>query len=239
MLHPTGAAFRLYNVSGSSRPRQVSLVVHALEYKFDSLAETHCWQEERPMLQDATFFLGVTLLCMTCAGPAPARQKLPRKTQDVAALIEKLKDKDSYTRREALASLGRIGPAAKAAIPAVTNRLKDKNPFVRIYAASALKRIDPQNKIALPVLLNALRVKDETVRCYAANAFNPFGVAAVPGLIKAFKDPDPAVGMWASGAVVLIGQEAIPLLRKARKEKNPQVRRHAKQALEMIEPLDK
>jgi HEAT repeat protein len=70
------------------------------------------------------------------SGLSPIHAQDKEKAADVDALIMALKDQDGYLRRKALASLGRVGPAAKAAIPAITNLLKDKEFVVGIYAAS-------------------------------------------------------------------------------------------------------
>jgi HEAT repeat protein len=60
----------------------------------------------------------------------------------VPALIEALKDKDVVARRQAAYALGRIGPEAKAAVPALKSmRLNDSLNFVRQSADSALKKI--------------------------------------------------------------------------------------------------
>jgi HEAT repeat protein len=165
--------------------------------------------------------------------PIHAQDK-EKKEADVDALIAALNDKDVNVRMKALASLGRVGSGAKAAIPAITDLLKDKD-VVGIYAASALRRIAPKTKLALPVLLNALRVKNDTLRCFASIAFEAFGVEAVRPLIDLFKDVDPSVQMWAVSSVATIGKAAVPLLKEACRDTNPLVRSGAELALETIE----
>jgi HEAT repeat protein len=61
--------------------------------------------------------------------------------QAVAALVEAMKDSDDV-RQRAIRALGRIGPRAKAAVPALSQALKDKNAQVRKVAADALRKID-------------------------------------------------------------------------------------------------
>jgi HEAT repeat protein len=60
----------------------------------------------------------------------------------VPPLIEALKDLDSNILVRAAESLGRIGPEAKEAIPALLPLLKDDIEEVRNVAAAALKRIE-------------------------------------------------------------------------------------------------
>ncbi len=60
-------------------------------------------------------------------------------------------------RRIAAFALGKIGPAAKEAVPALIAALKDEDKDVRVYAASALGHIGPAAKEAVPALEAAAR----------------------------------------------------------------------------------
>ena len=61
-----------------------------------------------------------------------------------AAIIENLlKEKDERMRYLAAFALGKIGPAAKEAVPALIAALKDKVSNVRSFAARALSKIGP------------------------------------------------------------------------------------------------
>ncbi len=75
--------------------------------------------------------------------------------EDVSALIHKLKDKDTDVRWRAAYALGRIGPAAKEAVPVLIATLKDKE--VRTNAVFALGEIGPAAKEAVPALESAAR----------------------------------------------------------------------------------
>jgi hypothetical protein len=59
----------------------------------------------------------------------------------VLALIGLL-NRDEGARNSACLALGRIGPAAKAAIPALRRALRDPNPHVREFAARAIQKIE-------------------------------------------------------------------------------------------------
>ena len=68
-------------------------------------------------------------------------------------------------------ALGRIGPDAKEAVPALIAALKDENwrcPL--LVSALALGMIGPEAKEAVPALTAALEDKDERVRLASAQA---------------------------------------------------------------------
>ena len=104
------------------------------------------------------FVLLAVLVLPTYGQPSPKVD--PATKAKVAALIEKLKDKDVDVREKAARDLGDIGPAAKDAVPALIVALKDKDKNVRKYAAGALGRIGPAAKDAVPALIVALTDKD-------------------------------------------------------------------------------
>jgi HEAT repeat protein len=83
----------------------------------------------------------------------------PAVTARVTKLIEALKDKDNatYVRSDAAMALGGIGPAAKAAVPALIEALNDKGFNVRYWAATSLGQIGPAAKDAVPALIEALK----------------------------------------------------------------------------------
>ncbi len=102
--------------------------------------------------------------------------------EDVPTLIHKLKDRDKEVRFNAAYAVGKIGPAAKEAVPALIAALKDEYRWV---AASALGKIGPA---AVPALIAALKDEDGSVRVSAAFALGWIGPAAFPSLIAALKD---------------------------------------------------
>jgi len=63
----------------------------------------------------------------------------------VPAMITLLKDDVWEMRRGAAWILGKLGPEAKDAVPALTEALNDSNPEVRTRAAAALKKIKGGN----------------------------------------------------------------------------------------------
>jgi RNA polymerase sigma factor (sigma-70 family) len=162
----------------------------------------------------------------------------------ITALAAALRDKD-LLRHNAAQTLGRLGPAAKPAVPALQASLNDAEPLVRIAAAGALWKIDPQQEAVLvPVLCDALRLKLEapkasrvplppsaghTARTAAAQVLQeiaPAGKQAIPLLIEALREeavvvpgrtPRPADPYHAAlrEALRRYGKEAVPSLIKA------------------------
>ena len=61
----------------------------------------------------------------------------------VQALTRAISDADFQVRRDAAHVLGKLGPKARAAEPALRKALKDEEAAVREAAAQALKRINP------------------------------------------------------------------------------------------------
>jgi len=58
-----------------------------------------------------------------------------------SVLIEAIKDPSPPVRRAAARALGRLGPAAKDALPALLHAVSDPDPEVRDAAAIALRQI--------------------------------------------------------------------------------------------------
>jgi HEAT repeat protein len=106
--------------------------------------------------------------------------------------------------------LGRAGPRARSAAPALKAALRDKSLSVRVAAAQALWRVS-RDQEALTFLAGMLEQPDEEDRWSAAKALaavGPDGVAAVPALRAALKKvddpsrPQIAVALWSVGRTV-------------------------------------
>lgn len=116
--------------------------------------------------------------------------------KSIAELIKALKNKDSSVRESAGYELGKIGPAAKAAVPALialVKTLKDKefNPRtqtdVRGAAVKALGKIGPAAKAAVPALIEILKEKYSATRWAAATALTE--------IVPYSEDPNLNVGL--------------------------------------------
>ncbi|MBI3464751.1 MAG: HEAT repeat domain-containing protein, partial [Planctomycetes bacterium] len=84
--------------------------------------------------------------------------------------VKALKHSDPFVRSRAAVVLGQIGPAAKAAVPALIEALKDPNPYTRWSVVEALGKIGPKARDAMPALRAALRDKNDGVRSSAAES---------------------------------------------------------------------
>jgi HEAT repeat protein len=101
------------------------------------------------------------LLAAGCGG-SPARD------YSVAGCIKDLEDKDANIRYTAASVLGKYGPEAVSAVPALTKALGDADKNVRVGAAYALAEIGPLANSAVPALRKATKDRDQDVRDAAA-----------------------------------------------------------------------
>jgi HEAT repeat protein len=148
-------------------------------------------------------------------------------------LIEALSDEDeeSMVRERAAWLLGKLGPRAAKAVPALIEALSDDNYYLRLCAAEALAEIGPKAAPAVSVLTEMLTASDDghDARWLAATALAAIGSAAepaIPALVAALSNKDGEVRSsvrgsgrrsvdvrWsATGALTRIGAPAIAAL---------------------------
>ena len=163
-------------------------------------------------------------------------------------LIENLGHEDFNVRQAAAEALGKIGPDARPAIPALVMALADKDYHVRKAAAEALGKIGPDARQAIPTLVMALADKDYHVRKAAAEALGKIGPdarPAIPHLVNALAGKYSSVREAAAEALEKVNpqwaqspeaRQAIPALANALANKDSSVRDAAATALEKIDP---
>ena len=108
-------------------------------------------------------------------------------------------------------ALSKIGPAARAAVPALVRVLGDANRSVREEAAEALGTIGADAASAVVALRTALTDQEWTVRTNAARALGQIGrpaEIAVPALQKALDDTSEFVRKAAGEAIANIQRSA-------------------------------
>ena len=87
--------------------------------------------------------------------------------------------------------LGQLGPAAKAAVPALIQAVKGNDPAIRVPAVLALGQIHSDPDVVIPLLIGLL--DDDRLNGKAAMALGDFGSlakAAIPKLVPMLKVPD-------------------------------------------------
>jgi HEAT repeat protein len=97
----------------------------------------------------------------------------------VPALAGRLEDKESAIRRSAAGALGKIGPAARAALPRLIDMSgnETEDPVVREYAVRALTRIDGNDANVVSALIRVLEDENPKVREAAVEALLEVSVA--------------------------------------------------------------
>jgi len=128
----------------------------------------------------------------------------------IPALIECLKDEDSFIRGKAAFALGEIG--SDSVIQSLIELLEDEDSFVRWKAADGLG--EAGSEAAIPPLINLFKDEDVDVRESAAFALGKIGSEAIiQSLIKLLKDGKVDVCKNVVLALGEIGTDAvIPLL---------------------------
>jgi HEAT repeat protein len=108
--------------------------------------------------------------------------------QDLIEAVTNISGPQADTRRAAAArALGRVGPAAKAAVPTLRKLLKHAWRELRQPAAEGLGGIGAAAGDALPDLIEALRDQFPSVWRAAAEAIGKMGPAALPHLKQALE----------------------------------------------------
>lgn len=134
----------------------------------------------------------------------------------VPDLIDALADRCQESRQSVVArTLGRIGPAAAEAVPALVHELTSENANVRQAAAEGLGQIGPPAEPAVPALIQLLTDRLPDSRQAAAAALARVGradPAAIPPLIQLLPDRADEVREAAVAALAAFGPDAVPPL---------------------------
>jgi HEAT repeat protein len=133
-----------------------------------------------------------------CRGGAPYENKT------ALELEEMLRSEDPTVQVQGAYGLGRLGPEARTAVPALAAALHGKTVLLRENAARALGLIGPDARQAVPALTEALGDAEWTVRRQAALALGLIGPdarSAIRALERLADDPDHLVRQAAQDAL--------------------------------------
>jgi HEAT repeat protein len=110
----------------------------------------------------------------------------------LTALFRKQQN-NANNRIDALQTLRRFGPSARAALPALQGIFNDLNPQVRFAAAETFLALGGPANMAVPVLAELVNYRDKALRLRAVQVLadlGPMAQAALPALRKALDDYD-------------------------------------------------
>ncbi len=192
------------------------------------------------------------LAAAALAAGAPADAAAERTAQLLGQLVACLRDvphgQPMWSRVEAARTIGKFGPDAAAAVPALTALLDDPfrhdPPFVDEAVIHALAKIGNAARPAIPALVR-VSGKDPDLGRAAAEAIDqillspPAGPGDVPGLMRDLRNRDASVRVRAAKALGTLGgagKPAVPLLVEALKDPDADVRYLALKALRKIAP---
>lgn len=188
-------------------------------------------------------------VALAAAAPGDAAERTARL---VGELLYVLRDpghtQPLWSRWEAARTIGKLGPEARAAVPALAAMLDDPfrhdPPVIDEAVIDALARIGNAARPAVPALVR-VSGRDPDIERAAAAAVDqillspPAGPADVPGLMRDLRDRDASVRVRAAkalGTLGAAGRPAVPLLVEALKDSDVDVRLLALKALRKISP---
>jgi HEAT repeat protein len=159
----------------------------------------------------------------------------------VPALIAIYDENVSPSARKAAANaLVEIGPASKAAIPALIKSAADTNAEVRAFALYTLGRLALESKLVVPVLIKGLRDPDREVRSNAAFGLEALAFMggdakpAIPALVETLKDSQVSARASAATALGHIHSEpdvVVPALMEMLRDSDVQLHAFAARAI--------
>ena len=151
-----------------------------------------------------------------------------REYPTIKRLVELLDDRCWFVRLEAASALGKIGPAAREAVPALVARLQDRGPLVARAAGAALANIgiDPDDETTKARLRSALVLAEPDVRPSVARTLLQAGDKehAMQALRDSLASEDTEVRLAATYALHEAGDTATDDLRRAMGDTDGRVR---------------
>lgn len=184
--------------------------------------------------------LTLCIVLLSPAAPAPAAAEPvpnPALEQFWREALKNVTDDESFN--EVASMLGRIGPEAADAIPALLDELHSARPYRQQAACKALGMLRLERDSVLPALVRLFAADDYFVRSAARDAAARFGPAAESLLTRALDAPSAdariaaAHALWGATGKT---DKVLPVLLAAMKDKDERVRREAMWALGNMGP---
>jgi HEAT repeat protein len=142
----------------------------------------------------------------------------------VNPLIDALGNGDQHTRRYAAVTLGRIGPGARAGLPALCSSLGDDDKTLVDHTLFAIQQIVPQSQDELAAVAGALNHTDAGIRRRAMDVLVAAKIGAIPHLVAALQNEDREIRIRAAVAVAeldLSTEGLVPILLDGFKTQRP------------------
>lgn len=161
----------------------------------------------------------------------------------VRNLAKGLRDRDPQVRQFVAGALEKIGPSAKAAIPALKAALNDPWPDARMEIAWALWGIDQETNVCREAIIGALKSGMshplDQMAIFHLMEMDPKDAAVVSLLMSRMEAEPESLQRWDCGVLQDIGppaKAAVPLLIKLAQKGSPNLRKEALRALKSIDP---
>lgn len=132
-------------------------------------------------------------------------QLCPQAEGEVRELVGELEADNLEQLMQGIHRLGKLGPDAAAALPALEQLLQHGDGHVRVHAALAVCRIDSVSPAALEALTAELKSDDPALRSFAAAVIAELGPQsgdAMPALVEAMHDTDPYVRLHVAEVLI-------------------------------------
>jgi HEAT repeat protein len=174
--------------------------------------------------------------------PNPDPKRIQRQVRERLAALESANT--DAARAAAVRELGRLGPAARRAVPALAGLLKDRSPQVRLESAFALLKIDQARaKEAFDALAALLEDKEAApyhifLVVYMKD-IRPASKEAVAGSLALVRHKNPLATVAGCIALDNLGpqaKDATDMLERALKDDNVLIRTRAALGLARIDP---
>jgi HEAT repeat protein len=139
--------------------------------------------------------------------------------------IQRLRDREPQSRQHALGAIAAMGPAARAALPAIRSAIDDPDGSVGCDALMTYQIVSKDTIDWAPVV-RALAKGERGTRGCAASVLSKGRGQGVPALIAALADPEPGVRAAAARSLGWIGADAasaLPALIELGKDDHPDV----------------